>query len=122
MDIPIACTLTSEEMADRRSLWQTIDRDILCRRRDTDRLEIVYRLSGEVERVLPSLVDAESRCCAFAAWSLRRDDAAVVLTIEGPPDGLAALAQEFGFSGQSARAGVPATSSEPRPPNRDQLT
>jgi hypothetical protein len=97
MDIPVACTLSPAEMADRRSLWQSIAGDIANRRSGSDRLEIVFVPSPEVERVLPSLVDAESRCCAFASWSLRRDDEGVVLSIEAPPDGITALAQEFGF-------------------------
>ena len=97
MDVPIACTLTAAEMTDRRSLWQRIETDAVRRRRFDDRFEIVYAPTSEVERVLPSLVDAESHCCAFAQWRIVRNPEEVVLTVSGPPEGLAALCSEFGI-------------------------
>ena len=97
MDIPIACTLTQQEMADRRALWQRIDGDVKGRRRRSGRFEVVYEPTEEVERVLPSLVDAESRCCGFADWRLTRGPDGVVLAVSAPPDGLAALEGEFGI-------------------------
>jgi len=82
-------------MADRRALWQRIDTDVVERRRLDDRFEVVYSPSAEVERVLPSLVDAESVCCAFARWQLVRSPEGVVLAVSGPAEGLAALGREF---------------------------
>lgn len=95
MEIPIACTLTRGEMSDRRALWRRIDPAVKRRVRLHGRLEVVYAPTDEVERLLPSLVDAESRCCAFAEWRLIRGSDDVVLAIAGPDEGLSALAAEF---------------------------
>ncbi|MBA3372550.1 MAG: hypothetical protein H0T98_03380 [Euzebyaceae bacterium] len=95
MDIPVACTLNQDEMADRRALWQRIDADVVERRRLDGRFEVVYAPTPEVERLLPLLVDAESVCCAFARWQLIRNLEGVVLAVSGPSDGVAALGREF---------------------------
>src|SRR3712207_6314113 len=97
MDVPIACTLSEAELSDRRALWRRIEGDVMARRRGENRLEVVYAASAEVERVLPSLVNAESRCCGFATWRLTRDADQIVLTVAGPPDAVAALSHEFGI-------------------------
>lgn len=97
MDVPIACTLSAAEMSDRRALWRRIDGDVVARRGEEDRFEVFYAATAEVERVLPSLVDAESRCCGFATWRLRRDADRMVLAVSGPPDGVTALRHEFGI-------------------------
>ncbi len=98
MNVPIACTLSSDELRDRRALWERIDADVVSKHRHDQGFEIVYAATPEVERVLPSLVDAETRCCGFASWRLARDAGNVVLHVSGPADGVTSLAEQFGIT------------------------
>ncbi len=76
-EIPIACTLTADQ--------------IPARRRALADLGIVdARITGRVvvrnEEALDDFVRAERECCPFFDLRVTAEDDAFVLTVEGPPD------------------------------------
>ncbi len=98
-DVPIACTLTPDELGDRRALWERIDPSARCRTGDEGGFRIVYRATEDVARLLPSLAAAEADCCGFATWTVTREDDALVLAVTGPEAGIEALRHQFGVGG-----------------------
>lgn len=94
-DLPIACTLTPDEMAGRRALWERIDPAVLSRTGDHDGFRVAYRATETVELLLPSLAAAEADCCTFATWTVTRQTDSLVLAVTGPPEGIEALRHEF---------------------------
>jgi hypothetical protein len=92
MDVStIACTLGPGEMAERQMLIQALVTDGLLERRPIERgVRLRLRSTPDLERRARDLVAAESECCRFLTFDLRRDAGELVLDITGPPD-----AQEF---------------------------
>ena|SRR5215217_5267455 len=86
-DLPIACTLTPDGMTARLALIDTLAADGLLERTPTDAgLRVRLRDTPEIEQRTLELVDAESKCCAFLDFDVRRDDGELVLDISGPED------------------------------------
>jgi hypothetical protein len=84
-DLPIACTLTLGGMTARLALIDALAADGLLDRTPTaSGLRVRLRDTPEIERRTRELVAAESRCCAFLDFTLRRDDGDLVLDIAGP--------------------------------------
>jgi hypothetical protein len=88
MDLPIACTLTPDELQARRSglLPGVLDR--------ADRIEPLaegYRLcfaaSTDALQAVTAMVDAERQCCRFLRFALtiEPDLGPLVLDVTGPP-------------------------------------
>ena len=85
--MPIACTLTPDDMTDRQALIDELATDGLIDRTATEAgLRIRLRDTPEIERRTRELIAAESRCCAFLEFTLRRDGGELVLEIAGPDD------------------------------------
>jgi hypothetical protein len=86
-DLPIACTLTPNGMTARLALIDALATDGLLDRTPTDTgLRVRLRDTLEIERRTRELIAAESACCAFLAFELRRDGTALILDISGPRD------------------------------------
>ena len=86
-DLPIACTLTPEGVTDRLALIEALAADGLLDRSATDAgLRLRLRDTAEIERRTRELVAAESKCCAFLDFDLRREEGNLVLDISGPDD------------------------------------
>jgi hypothetical protein len=86
-DLPIACTLTPGDMTERLALIDALSDDALLDRAKTeDGVRVRLRDTPDVERRTRELVAAESACCAFLDFDLRREDGALVLDITGPAD------------------------------------
>jgi len=85
--MPIACTLTPDDMTDRQALIDALAADGLIDRTATEAgLRIRLRDTPEIERRTRELIAAESRCCAFLEFTLHRDGGQLVLDIAGAPD------------------------------------
>ena len=85
--MPIACTLTPDDMTDRQALIDALAADGLIDRTTTETgLRVRLRDTPEIERRTRELIAAESRCCAFLEFALRRDGGDLVLEIAGPDD------------------------------------
>ena len=86
-DLPIACTLTPDDMTARLALIDALAADGLIDRTPTDAgLRVRLRDSPQIEQRARDLIAAESRCCAFLEFTLDRADGELVLDITGPED------------------------------------
>jgi hypothetical protein len=75
--LPTACTLGATDGAAQLQRWQELnDRALVRRVRETEELLLVYRSDDGTRAELESLVDVETRCCAFLDWQVeaREDD------------------------------------------------
>jgi hypothetical protein len=105
-ELPIACTLTPDGMTARRALMDALAADGLLGRTATDTgLRLRLKDTAEIERRTRELVAAESRCCAFLDFELRRQGGELVLDISGPEDAQPVMSMFFGpvnaFAGQA---------------------
>ena len=86
-DLPIACTLTPSAMTDRLAFIDALTSDALVAREVTpDGLRVRLRDEPGVEERLRELIAAESSCCAFLSFDLRRVDGELNLDVTGPAD------------------------------------
>ena len=84
-ELPIACTLDPAEQADRAELARGIGARSLLAWAETDR-GASMRFEAQAESDLRSLIAAESQCCAFLEFDLRRDGDELLLSVEGPEE------------------------------------
>jgi len=95
-DLPIACTLTPDGMTARLALIDALATSGLLSRTPTDAgLRVRLRDTPEIEARTRELVAAESKCCAFLHFDLRRRDGDLVLDITGPEDARAVIEMFF---------------------------
>jgi hypothetical protein len=89
--LPIACTLSSEDLQDREGAWRKLMGSGLVKR---DVVTGGIRLSAApgAAAALLELVELERECCAWIQFEVR--DAAVV-TMTAPGDGEAVLTEMF---------------------------
>ena len=81
MDIPIACSLTPGELADRRGEWAALRAYRTGERRTATTLTTTWRLDENARAELERLVAAERECCAFLSLELTfRDGSATLVT------------------------------------------
>src|SRR3954471_20107912 len=100
-DLPIACTLTPDDMTARLALIEALSADGLISRTATDAgLRVRLQDTPDVEQRTRELVAAESRCCAFLHFSLGREGGELVLDISGPEDARPVI--EMFFAPQAA--------------------
>jgi hypothetical protein len=85
MDTPIACTLTSDDLAAQRERWHRLTLDE--REETADGLRLVFRDLPGTRDELRALVAIETVCCAWATWELD----GVVLHIRSKGEGIAAV-------------------------------
>lgn len=80
---PIACTLTTSDLASQRARWvELAERTSVERVELPDGLRLVFGSAPGVSVELEELVAVERVCCAFAEWTLAPgDDETTVLEI-----------------------------------------
>jgi hypothetical protein len=86
-DLPIACTLTADDMTARTVQINALAADGLLDRAPTGtgmRIRLLDR--PDIEQRTRELVAAESECCAFLDFRLCRESGDLVLYISGPED------------------------------------
>ena len=92
--IPIACTLTADGLAAQGRRWQRLMTRALTERSETaDGLRLAFRPEAEDE--LRALVAVETRCCAWAAWTVEPTEGAVVLDVRSADEGVATVHAMF---------------------------
>lgn len=94
---PIACSLTSDGLSDRRGQWEAIDAERVAAIDGDAGFEVRYRRTEPVAQLLPGLARAEADCCSFADWSVTDEGDTMTLHVGATGDGLAALRHEFGL-------------------------
>jgi hypothetical protein len=86
-ELPIACTLSPDDMPARLALIDALAADGLLDRTPTaSGMRVRLRDTPDIERRTRELVTAESACCTFLDFALGREDGALVLDISGPPE------------------------------------
>jgi hypothetical protein len=90
---PVACTLTSVDLAAQRERWERLATLALSGRTETvDELLMVFRPEPGAEEELRALVAVENECCRWADWAVEAGDGRIVLAVRAEPgDGVTAL-------------------------------
>ena len=99
-DRPVACSLTSADMAARVGRWRRLAVRAMTGRTETaDGLRIRFRADPGVEDELRDLAAGENDCCPWAAWAVKTAGHEVVLEIHSQGEGVTALHGMFADSG-----------------------
>jgi hypothetical protein len=98
---PVACTLSSADLAAQGRRWERLAARALTGRTETaDGLRMSFRPEPGVEAELRALVAVENECCRWADWAVSVRDGQVVLAVRAAGDGVGALHAMFtGISG-----------------------
>ena len=92
--MPVACTLTRSDLAAQQRRWEQLMARTLTGRAETaDGLRLSFRPEAEDE--LRALVTVETRCCAWAAWTVEPTAGAVVLDVRSAAEGIATVHAMF---------------------------
>ena len=104
----VACTLTDTDLKTQRERWINLGTNFgLGREETSDGLRLAFTDHPAVERELQALVAVENECCNWAAWSVERDDNALVMAARSEGEGIATLHEMF-------REAMPASSGTAR--------
>ena len=102
---PIACSLTTAEMAERLTEMAAIGRSgLLAVEIEDARAVLHFRAGEEMRERLEGIVAAESQCCAFLRMGLYDEPDAVVLAIEAPEGAEPVLDELIAAFGDRTRA------------------
>ena len=86
-DLPIACSLSADELARRLAQMAALGRAALIDTRvETTHAELRFAPDPGIQARVQAIATAESHCCAFLAMRVREDPDAVVLEIDAPED------------------------------------
>ena len=92
--IDIACTLGVADLRAQARHWQRLMARALTERSETaDGLRLTFRPEAEDE--LRALVAVETRCCAWAAWTVEPTAWTVVLDVRSADEGVATVHAMF---------------------------
>jgi hypothetical protein len=95
-EIPAACTLSPNQMRDRMAFIDNLVSDALLGQEEIEGgVRSHFRYAPDVERRVRELVAAETTCCAFLSFSVRRDDGELWLDVTGAPEAKPAIEQFF---------------------------
>jgi MerR family transcriptional regulator, copper efflux regulator len=92
--VPIACTLTSADLAAQARRWERLIAGALTGRAEiADGLRLSFRAGAADE--LRALVAVEAECCPWATWRVKPTAGSVVLDVRSPGEGAAVLHAMF---------------------------
>jgi hypothetical protein len=92
----IACSLTSDELPERRRRWRALtDRALAERATIPAGVRLSFRPESGVEEELLALARLERDCCGFASFDVRTTPEAVTLDVTASGDGVAAVRELF---------------------------
>lgn len=91
--VPVACTLTAAGLAAQGSRWEQLAAGAMTGRAETGHgLRLSFRPEPGTEKELRALAAAESRCCPWAAWTVRASAGQIVLDVRAAtPEGITTL-------------------------------
>ena len=96
----VACTLGAAERSDTLRRWDRLRRlAALTHRLTDDGVRVAFRDDAGVEAEVRALVAVEADCCAWATWSVTREDPLIVLEVRSTGSGIAALHALFAPAG-----------------------
>jgi hypothetical protein len=86
-ELPLACSLSGEEIRDRAARWELLSRSALLESSRNEHGAVLrFRDAPEVQRELAELVGLERECCPFLRLDLRAEGEALLLEVSGPPE------------------------------------
>jgi len=89
---PVACSLTTEGLAEQAGRWARLAARALTGRELTaDGIRLGFRPEPGTEEELRALAAVETRCCPWATWTVRANATQVTLDVRATGDGIAAL-------------------------------
>jgi hypothetical protein len=89
---PVACTLTSADLAAQGQRWERLAARAMTGRTETaDGLRMFFRPEPGAEEELRALVATENECCRWADWKVEADGGQIVLAVRAAGDGITAL-------------------------------
>jgi hypothetical protein len=92
----IACSLTAEELPERRRRWLALtDRALAGRTATPHGVRLTFRAARGVEDELRALAELERDCCGFAAFAVAASHDQVTLDITSTGDGVRAVRELF---------------------------
>jgi hypothetical protein len=92
----VACTLSSADLAAQSARWDRLRRHAEVERAVTaDGVRLAFRDSPGIESELRALVAVENECCAWATWTVTRDEGALALHVSSTGEGIATLHAMF---------------------------
>ena len=100
MEIPVACTLTEDQMRERRrELLEPFKAHTYQAEALPDGYAYIFKASPGTLVELARLVDLERQCCRFLNFSLtaKAGNGVIRLEITGPPESMTMIADFFGF-------------------------
>ena len=84
--IPVACTLSSDDLASRLDRWRSLGaRSLLSSAHDGETVTVAFRHSDDVLAELTVLAAAERECCPFLLWDVTRDGDELRLLVSVAP-------------------------------------
>lgn len=97
---PVACSLTSADLAVQASRWERLAVRAMTERTETpDGLRICFRPDPGVEEELRELAAVESDCCRWAEWAVETTSDSMVLEVRSRGEGVPVLHSMFARSG-----------------------
>ena len=98
MGLPIVCTLTEEELRERRrTVLEAVARAVQSITRMHDGYAYSFEPNSEVLTQLGRLVELERQCCRFLTFNIVENGRKPIrLEITGPPDALPVIEDLFG--------------------------
>jgi hypothetical protein len=90
--VPVACSLSSADLAAQASRWEQLATRALTERAETaDGLRLCFQAEPGIEDELHKLADVENQCCPWATWMMRPGTREVVLEVRSTGEGIAVL-------------------------------
>jgi hypothetical protein len=101
--LPIACSLGTVELRDRRGEWRRVLEQGGAEVQPTPAgVRIAFRADEDVAADLRRLATLESECCPFARWTVRAGARETALLVESEGEGAAAVRAMFGLAPSGA--------------------
>jgi hypothetical protein len=89
---PVACTLTSADLAAQSDRWHLLASRAMTGRTETEHgVRMVFRPEPGAEEELRALVAVESECCSWAHWTVATISGQIVLDVRSTAEGITAL-------------------------------
>ena len=97
MELPIACTLTLDQLQDRRKAVLSPVRNAVVKK---EPIAAGYRYefdqSLQISQAINTMVELELRCCSFLRFQTSANDNTICLEVTGPAEALGIIEDLFG--------------------------
>jgi hypothetical protein len=96
---PIACSLTTADLAKQARRWKSVARRAMAGRiRTADGVRLRFTPGPGIEEELHALVAVEKECCPWAEWTVHSAADQLTLDVRSAGEGVAAVHSMFGRS------------------------